>query len=373
MAQNIHVVMGTDEGMVAEQALKLFNQLKPADSDDFSNDVVEGGADNAEGAFQICSQVNQALQTMSFFGGAKVVWLKSANFMGSDRTSEAARAKEGVEGILEVLEAGLPEDITFLISSTAIHGSRRFGKWLKKNATIKVFDKPDTTKDGWEEEVARLVTKKASELGLSFQSDALELFVALAGEDTRQINSEIEKIDLYMGPERREVTEDDIRMMVPLSRAGVVFEIGRALQRKNGARAIELIDQQLNRGESAIGIIRASIIPTVRNLFMAAVVMHEFKIKALNYRSFEGALNSLPAQDVAWLPQKKAGGVNVYPLFLAAKDAARFSLEGLRHAMEAAHDADRNLVTSGLDARMVLHRLVAELVGGTKGRTARAS
>jgi len=368
MAGEIHVVTGSDEGMVAEHALKLFNKLKPVggDNEDFSNDIVDGNADNAEHASKISGEACQALRTMSFFGGAKVVWLKNASFMGSDRTGEAAAAKEGVESILEILKAGLPEDITFLLSASAIDGRRAFMKFLKTNATIHTYNKPDVSKDGWEEEVARIVNNKANKVGLDFEPEALELFVMLAGEDTRHIHSEIIKIDLYLGKERRTVTENDIRMMVPLSRAGVVFEIGRALQKRDGARALELIDQQLFRGESAIGIIRASIIPTVRNLFMIATVMDLYKVNAFNYRSLESALNALPSQDIAWLPQKKSGGVNIYPLFLAAKDARNFTLEGLRTAMEATHDADRNLVSTGQDARMVLHKLIATIMGSPR-------
>jgi len=373
MAGNIHVVMGSDEGMVSEQALKLFNKLKPSDDGggdgDFSNDIIDGNADNAEGAAKISGDVCQGLQTMSFFGGKKVVWLKNANFLGSDRTGEAARSKEGVEAILQVLDAGLPEDITFLLSASSIDGRRGFMKFLKSNANIELHNKTDVTKDGWQDEVAQIVMKKANAVNLEFEDDALDLFVMLAGEDTRQISSEIEKIDLYLGTDRRTVTEGDIRLIVPLSRAGVVFEIGRALQKRDGARALELIDQQLAKGESPIGIIRASIIPTVRNLYMSATVMERFKVNAHNYRSFESALNALPTQDIAWLPQKKAGGVNVYPLFLAAKDASKFSATALRKALEATHDADRNLVSTGHDTRMVLHKLIAEIVGSPRKNT----
>jgi DNA polymerase-3 subunit delta len=179
--------------------------------------------------------------------------------------------------------------------------------------------------------------------------------------------------------------------MVPLSRAGVVFEIGNALQNGNASRALELIDQQLERGESAIGLMRASIIPTVRNLFMAKV-LSEKKLPTHNYNAFAAAVDRLPAVERMWLPQKKtggpndkktggsnkketettsdkkAGGVNVYPLFLCLKGAGQFTMDGLRGALESALNADRSLVTTGLDHRLVLHRLVAELTAAARKR-----
>ena len=67
----------------------------------------------------------------------------------------------------------------------------------------------------------------------------------------------------------------------------------------------------------------------------------------------------LPANERAWLPQKKAGGVNAYPLFLASQNAKAFGVDKLVQAMQACLDADKSLVSSSLDHRTVLHRLIA--------------
>ncbi len=367
-ANNIYVIYGTDDGACAEAALKLFNKLKPAEGDDFANDIIDGNADNAEHAHDISHETIQALQTLPFFGGGKVVWLKRATFMGSDRTSEAERAKLGVEAIKDTLSAGLGDDCTFILSATGIDKRRSFYKWVKDNATLQELNKLDTSKDGWQEQVGLMVQKRARELDLNFTGEAMELFVMLAGEDTRQINVEINKLDLFLGKDRRTVELDDIRQMVPLSRAGLVFEAGRALQRRDGVRALELIDQQLDRGESAIAILRASLIPTIRNLFMARAAGENMKLPTHNYNAFADALNRLPEMDRAWLPQKKAGGVNAYPLFLAAKDAQAFPFPALKKSMESCLQADHSLVSSGLDHRMVLHRLVVELMSTAKQR-----
>lgn len=369
---NIYVFTGTDDGACAEAALKLFNKLKPEDADDFANDIIDGNADNSEHAYQICQETIQAIQTLPFFGGSKIVWLKRSNFMANDRTSEAERARLGVEALKETLEAGIGSDVTFILSSTGIDKRRAFYKWLKDHANLAEHNKLDTSKDGWEDQVAQMVNKRASQLGLSFQRDAMDLFVMLAGEDTRQINVEIDKLDLYLGKDRRQIELDDIRKMVPLSRAGIVFEIGNALKRRKGTRALELIDQQLERGEAAIGILRASLIPTIRNLFMARAAGESMKLPTHNYNAFAKALDSLPEIERAWLPQKKAGGVNAYPLFLAANDARSFPFTALKKAMESCLEADHALVTTSLDHRMILHRLVVELVAATQPNKARA-
>ena len=155
--------------------------------------------------------------------------------------------------------------------------------------------------------------------------------------------------------------------MVSDSRAAVVFEIGKAIQKGDAVRAIELIDQQLEADESAIGIMRASVIPTIRNLFMAKLIAEKLGAPTTAYPAFSGAINRLPESDRAWLPQKKDGsGVNVFPVFLAAQSAANFDFTGLQQVMEATLKADQALVTTGLDHRLVLHRLMAEIAAARK-------
>jgi DNA polymerase-3 subunit delta len=75
----------------------------------------------------------------------------------------------------------------------------------------------------------------------------------------------------------------------------------------------------------------------------------------------------LPETDRAWLPQKKDGsGVNVFPIFLAADNARNFDLAGLQHVLEATLKADQALVTTGLDHRLILHRLIVEIASARK-------
>jgi len=364
---NIYAIVGSDDGRVKEEALRLHRELTGGIDDGFTHETIDGNADNVEGAFQICRAVVEALQTMPFFGDGKVVWLKNASFLIDDVTGRSERTLSGVESLKSTLEAGLGKGVVFLLSATGIDKRRAFWKFLEKNATVRTFDKIDTSRDGWQDEVADLVSKRARDLGLRFEPEALELFVMLAGEATRQIGNELEKIDLYLGPDRREVTPDDVRKMVPLSRAGIVFEIGNALQNGRASRALELIDQQLERGESAIALMRASMIPTVRNLFMAKLLLQK-KLPFGNKFAFVKALGHLPETEQLWLPRTKAGGINGWGIFECLRGAEKFTMEGLRGAMESALKADRSLVTTGLDHRLVLHRLVAELTAAARKR-----
>lgn len=364
---NFHVIVGSDDGMVREEALLLYNELTGGNDDGFTHETIEGNADNSEGAYEICASASQSLMTMPMFGGDKVVWLRNVNFLGDDVTGRAQRTEAGVEMLRGILEKGLPSGIKFLISADKIDKRKSFWKFLEKSAAVQSYDKIDISKDGWEDQVGMLVEGRAKELGLKFENEALELFIMLAGEQSKQITNELQKLDLFLGKERRVVTLDDVRTLVPLSREALIFEIGQAIQKGNVVRAIQLVDEQLSAEESAIGIMRASIINVVRNLYMAKLILEKFKAPSGNYGAFAGALNRLPAADRAWLPQKKDGsGVNVFPIFLAVPNAKNYDLDGLQHVMEQTQRADQALVTTGLDHRMVLHRLIAEIAAARK-------
>ncbi len=366
---NFHVIVGSDDGMVREEALVLYNELTGGNDDGFTHETIDGNADNSEGAYEICASISQSLMTMPMFGGDKVVWLRNVNFLGDDVTGRSQRTEAGVEMLRGILEKGLPNGIKFLISADKIDKRKSFWKFLEKSAAVQSYDKIDISKDGWQDEVGRLVAGRAGELGLEFDNDAMALFIMLAGEQSKQIINELEKLDLYLGKERRLVNIEDVRKLVPLSREAVVFEIGQAIQKGNVARAIQLIDEQLAAEESAIGIMRASIINVVRNLYMAKLILEKFKAPSGNYGAFAGALNRLPAADRAWLPQKKDGsGVNVFPIFLAVDNAKNYDLDGLQHVMVQTQRADQALVTTGLDHRMILHRLIAEIAAARKRR-----
>ena len=57
-----------------------------------------------------------------------------------------------------------------------------------------------------------------------------------------------------------------MRTLVPLTRAGVIFELGNALAAREVNSCFTLTEQLLKQGESAVGILLVAIVPTVRSL-----------------------------------------------------------------------------------------------------------
>jgi DNA polymerase-3 subunit delta len=360
-AATIFAVVGSDESEVKRAAKEIADRLTPKDAGEFGNDIIDGRTDNADQAVTRIHQTVESILTLPFFRGDKLVWLKSANFLGDSIIGRAAPVLEALEKLNDTLAAGVPENVKFLLSATEIDKRRSFFKSLGKLAKMEVFDKLDTSRSGWEEEAARLSGERASALGLDFSSDALELFTMLTGGESRQIDNELEKIDLYLGPQSRSVTASDVRLLVPLSKAGVIFELGNALAQRDVRLGLELIGQLLEQGESAIGILLVAIVPTVRNLLVVKDLMQRYRLNRPQAPfHFTATINRLPETAIQHLPRKKDGTINGYALGIAACQAHRFELEELLMLQEACLQANVRLVTTQLEQRVILEGLSAK-------------
>jgi len=362
-AAKIYGVVGSAEAEVKRTAAELAEKLKPADAGEFGVEVIDGAADNAEQAAARIRSTIEALRTLPFLGGGKLVWLKNANFLGDDQKARSAAVQSTLEELSKAINVDLGSEVTFLISATEVDKRRSFYKSLVKRAELQVFDRLDSSRSGWEEEATELVLARVQTGGLQFDDDALDLFVLLTGGDTREIDNELEKIDIYLGKERR-VGVDLVRELVPLTRAGVIFDLSNALAERDLERALELVRRLLDQGETAIGILLVAILPTVRNLLLAKDLMERHRLSRPHAPfHFISALNRLPAAATEHLPRKKDGSINAYVLGIAAQNAHRFETDQLVAGMQACLEANLQLVTTQLDHELILTEIVVKLLG----------
>jgi DNA polymerase-3 subunit delta len=360
---NIHAVVGSDEAEVKRSAAELAAKLTPPETGDFGLEVIDGAVDNAEQAAARIRSTVEALRTFPFFGGAKLVWLKNANFLGDEPKGRSNAVQSALEELADTLDTDFPDGVTFLLSASDVDKRRSFYKSLAKRAELQVFDKLDSNRSGWEEEATEMVRTRAKKRKLQFDDAALDLFVLLTGGDTRQIDNELDKIDIFLGQERR-VDVDLVGELVPLSRAGVIFELGNALAERDLEQALKLVRRLLDQGETAIGILLVAILPTIRNLLLAKDLMDRHRLPRPHTPfQFISALNRLPASATEHLPRKKDGTISAYALGIAAQNAHRFEVAQLAAGMESCLQANLQLVTTQLDHDVILTELAVKLIG----------
>ena len=369
-AANIYAVVGSDEAEVKRAAAELAQTLTPPDAGDFGLEIIDGVSENADQAAARIRSAIEALQTLPFFGSSKVVWLKNGNFLGDTQIGRAAGVQSALEELSEMIENGLGSDVIFLVSATEVDKRRSFYRSLVKRAELQTFNRLDSSRSGWEEEAIEVVRRRAKKRKLQFDEDALDLFVLLTGGDTRQIENELEKIDLFLANGGTafqavpRVRVELVRELVPLSRAGVIFELSNALAMRDLELALKLVRRLLDQGENAVGILLVAILPTVRNLLLTKDLMERHRLKRPHSPfEFISAINRLPAEATDHLPRKKDGSINAYPLGIVAQQAHRFETERLIRAMQACLEANLKLVTTQLDHELVLTETVVKLLG----------
>jgi len=104
-------------------------------------------------------------------------------------------------------------------------------------------------------QLASWLKARAQADGFDVEEDAAALLVELSGEDLTQLLGEVEKAALAGGPENRRVGVTEVRAVVGEHRLHGIFELTRALARRDAAAALALLESLLNGGEDPLGVL----------------------------------------------------------------------------------------------------------------------
>jgi len=356
-----HFLTGSDEAAVRKAALALARELAPG-ADAFGLETIDGATDSVDAAADCVYETIQALLTLPFLGGSKLVWLKNASFFSDSVTGRSESVLGALERLCGILNSGLPEGVNFLLSAPLADKRRAAFKSLSKLAATQVHDLPDLGLRGDEEAIVEWTASRTRERSLQLDPDAIEVLAARVGLGTLQLESELEKLETAFGTARR-VSAEDVRILVPQTREGGIFDLSEAIARRDLSLALETLDQLLRQGERAIGILLAAIVPTVRNLLLAKdlIVRHKLSPPAQPH-FFAGTLKRLSAEATSHLPRKKDGTINAYPLGIAAINASHYALAELEQGFAACGAANQQLLSGLLTDEVVLARLLIDLL-----------
>jgi DNA polymerase-3 subunit delta len=303
----------------------------------------------------------QAVLTLPFFGG-KLVWMKSVTFLKDSVQGRSEAVQEALEKLLKTLEEGLPSGITLLISAPEPDKRKSFYKTLSAMANTTLCDKPDFGFNATEDDLIDWVIDRCRSRGAKIEEQAAVVLTTRVGANTGQLDSELAKL-VTSAAEGAMITEQLVRDLVPFTRAGGIFDLSDAINKRNLPLSIDTLQQLRRQGESVIGILLAAIVPTVRNLLIAKDLMERHRLKPpaqANY--FASDLKRLRSEETAHLPRKKDGTLNSYGIGLAAMNAARFERDHLVSAFLACRDANAALLRGQGAEDTLLTQLLVRIV-----------
>ncbi|HEX9069459.1 MAG TPA: DNA polymerase III subunit delta [Ktedonobacterales bacterium] len=98
------------------------------------------------------------------------------------------------------------------------------------------------------------LVRRAKADGTTLTRQAAELLVTLMGDDTRALAGEVDKLRTYVGP-GGSITPEHVRLLTARSASARTFDLTDALARGQRSRAIALLHELLEQGESPLGIL----------------------------------------------------------------------------------------------------------------------
>ena len=221
--KNFTLICGPDDFLVGRAGAARFAALSAEVPDEFSREVLSGFAGNVSEVESAINRFRDSVQTVSMFGGRRVVWLKDVNFLADTVTGRAESTLKLVADLQELLSSIDPTETAVLVTASPIDRRRAFPKWCEKNSEFMLIGGDDGDGSALE----GVVLAEAKSLGVSFAPDAVRLLLAKVGANTRLLVAEVHKLANFVAEGER-IEDAHVAELTPNVAEGDFFEAAEA-------------------------------------------------------------------------------------------------------------------------------------------------
>ena len=367
------LVCGEDEFAVKQRAGEVFRQwtLKLGGMD---HERIDAAVNNSGEALKALAQLREALQTLPFFGGAKVVWLQNCNFLGEERTASAAAVTEALAALAQELKSFRWDNVRLLVSAGKVDKRKAFYKALDKIGPVEIFAGWSENEDQWHEEAAALVRRALAETGQDISDEALAQLVTFVGPQARLLSSEVEKLLLYVGARTR-IEAGDVAAIVTRHKQARAFALGDALGERNLAAVLRCLDEELweirrDTKRNEIGLLYG-LIGKVRALLLVKEMTAQGWLKPeTDFNRFKAQLARVPSGALPEDRKFNPLAINPYVLFRALGQSRRYTQPELIQAMDLLLECNQKLISRNLDPSLLLQQTLIQIVNPSAGTRA---
>ncbi len=361
-------IFGEDDFAAKQRAKQLYLDWT-TELGGMDHEMIDAGAGNSSEALRALAKLREALQTLPFFGGGKVIWFKDCNFLADERTALAQAVTEGLTELAQELKEFPFDNVRLIISAGKVDKRRTFYKTLEKLGTVENFAGWSVDDKDWAGQAEMWARKALRERGKEISDEALAELVSRVGPNPRQMDSEVEKLSLYAAA-RNQVEFEDVAAICSRNKMARAFALGDALGDRDLPRLLQRLDEELwevrlEPGRSEIGLLYG-LISKIRAMILLKEMMREGWVKpAMDFGTFKAQLERVPAEK---LPQDKRFNplaINPYVLYKALPQVQRYTQEELVRAMELLFRCNQKLVSSGLEESLVLQQTLVQIVGSS--------
>jgi DNA polymerase-3 subunit delta len=361
----LFLVCGDDDFGVKQKAKQIFQQWS-AELGGMDHEIIEATSANSGEALNALAKLREALQTLPFFGSGKVVWLRDCNFLGEERAAAAAAVTETLAELAEELKNFQWQNVRLLISAGKVDKRKVFFKALDKLGTVEIFSAWSADDKDWAERAEVAARTAVRERKKEISEEALAELVNRVGPNARQLETEVEKLCLFVG-ERKKIEFADVAAICSRNKTARAFALGDALGDRDLPRLLKRLDEELwetkfDKDKSEIGLLYG-LIGKIRALLLLKEMLREGWVKAeMDYNRFKAQLERVPADKLPADRKFNPLALNPYVLYKALPQVKKYTSAELVRAMDLLLRCNQRLVSSGLDEALVLQQALVQIV-----------
>ncbi len=361
-AEPLCLVFGDEDFLVRDRAKQIYEGWC-AGAGGMDHEVIDGTVRNSDEAIEALAKLNEALQTLPFFGCNKVVWLRGANFLGDDRTASSAAVTERLTELAKCWEVFDWQGVQLLISASKVDKRKSFYKTLKKFALLEDKSVSDKERGG---RAAMVVRQRLAELGKKISPHVADELILLAGANLQQLHTEADKLALYIG-EREEVTRQDVHEIATRTKQARAFALADALGERNLPKLLRVLDEELwevklDTKKSPIALLYGMISKVRTMIFLREMVRLKWIDPGGGYQQFKSQMEAIPEDRTPEDRKFNPKSMHPYMLFNALGHARKYSQTELVQAMDILLKCNRQLVSSSTDDALVLQQALMQIV-----------
>ena len=361
-AEPLCLVFGDEDFLVRDRASQVYEGWC-AEAGGEDHQIIDGTVRNAAEALEALAKLNEAVQTLPFFGGAKVVWLRGANFLGDERTASSRDVTDRLNGLAKGWETFDWQGVRVLISCGKVDKRKAFFKSAKKIAAVEDLSIADKERGS---RATLIVRQRLAELGKKIAPHVADELILLAGSDLQQLHTEAEKLVAYVG-EREEVMRQDVHEIATRTRQAQGFALADALGERNLPKLLRVLDEELwvvklDSKKSPIALLYGLITKVRTMIFLKEMLRLKWIRAGGGYQQFKSQLEAIQDERLPDDRKFNPKAMHPYMLFNALGHARQYSEGELTRAMDILLRCNRQLVSSSTDDTLILQQALVQIV-----------
>lgn len=322
----VYLLFGTEAFLINETKQLLIEHVLDEEEKDFNLSVYDLEETPIEAALEDA-------ETFPFMGEKRLVILQNPSFLTSEKSK--GKVEHNVGKLEEYLAQPAPYSIVVISAPyEKLDERKKVTKELKRKATV-VEAKKLT-----EQELVAWIQNRAETAGSEIDRDAIELLLSLSGTNLFMLTSEIDKLVLYAGDQKK-IDRDMVDKLTARSLEQNIFSLVDKVVHRNVEAALRIYYDLLKQNEEPI-----KILSVITGQFRLIYQVKELSRKGYGQQQIAGALKIHP-----------------FRVKLAAGQAGSFSDEELTRIMKLLADADYQMKTGGMRKEMLIEMILFQING----------